>query len=317
MGNEYNYEGGQPGTDKWSNWAGGGNYFEVGEDSGGQNGAIRVQNVTIAKNTTVVSATLIIKVGSKGAGSGDLKYKCWGIDEDNTSAFTGDPLGRTKTTAVTTAQASLPPVGENIGINVTSQVNEILSRGGWASGNAMGFIVENNGSPSNVWIFNMSSVAYLEVVVVSRPNFYPSPTTATAPSNPAKSNSFGIKVAKDGYDARTATDAQLAFSSSFPILKSLVFGQETVQAGVTKIIDHLLDYKGAFLVFAQEDLGGGNFGPVYRVPFLLYSSTYDTSIVESYIDNANLNIGTRGFVQGATSPPLRIYFYVFIDEIDL
>jgi hypothetical protein len=108
-----------------------------------------------------------------------------------------------------------------------------------------------------------------------------------------------------------------AFSSSFPILKSLVFGQTTVDAGVTKTIDHTLNYKGAFVVFAQEDLGGGNFGPIYRVPFLLYSASYDTNIVESYVDNDNLNIGTRGFVQGATSPPLRIYYYVFIDDIEL
>lgn len=317
MANEYNYEVLVGNSDRYTTKPFLPDSFEVGENGGSQDGALRVGSLYLAKNTVVASAILNITVGVKGAGSGDLKYSAYGIAEDNTGSFSSDPFGRSKTSAVTNGQTSLPPVGERFGINVTSQVNEILARSGWSSGNAIGFIVQNNGSNSNVYVFNALSLVYLEITLTSRPNFYPTHSSATSPSNPAKTHSFGMKIAKQGGDALTDADEDLAFSTGFPLLKALLYGQDTVPADTLKEIVHDLAYKGAFLIFAQEDLGGGNFGPAYKVPFILYSVSKDANLISGWIDDNNLNIMASGFVQGATSPPLRIYYYIFIDDIDL
>lgn len=317
MANEYNYDNPPLTDNRYTTSPFVPGSFEVGENFGSQDGAIRIPSVPVGQATTVISATLIINVPVKGDGSGNLKVSAYGIDEDNTADFSSNPLGRSKTSAVTNAEISLPPEGENIGINVTNQVNEILARGGWSNGNAMGFIIQNNGSPTDVYIFNIFSPAYLEILLTSRPDFYPSPTVVIAPSNPVKRHNFGAKVAKNGFDARTATDNQLSFSTSFPLLKALLYGPETVPENTLKEILHDLGYKGAFLVFAQEDLGGGNYGPAYKLPFILYSVTKDANLVSAYIDDDKLNVMASGFVQGATSPPLRIYYYIFIDDMEV
>jgi hypothetical protein len=129
-------------------------FFGVGNfDGNSDNGAIRFTNIDIPQSTSIISAVLNIAVQQKGGGTGDMKIKTFGIDEDNTSSFYPDsPMGRTQTSAVTTQNVSLPATGNYFGINVKDQVQEIVNRSGWSAGNAIGFLIYDNGSPTNVYI---------------------------------------------------------------------------------------------------------------------------------------------------------------------
>jgi hypothetical protein len=130
-------------------------FFMVGNNSdllGQVSGALRFKDVSLAKNTIVNQAYLNIYVVAKGSGTGDLYLKCYGINEGNTSDFGGDPMGRPQTTSVTTAHYSIPSTGQNVSVNVTNQVNEILARSDWVSGNHMGFLFYDNGSNNNVFV---------------------------------------------------------------------------------------------------------------------------------------------------------------------
>lgn len=149
----------QTGTDYWWDYGGGFNaIIEVGNNTvegGSINSAIRFPSVPIIKNQSIVSASLDLAVDVKGSGTGDIKVKVLGIDEDNTGDFGSNPMGRTETTAVTLQQSPCPNVGEYLNINVKTQVEEITSRNGWSSGNAIGFKLFDNGSPDNVWLFEV------------------------------------------------------------------------------------------------------------------------------------------------------------------
>ena len=141
-------------SDWWDEYYQAISFARIGVDNGSniRNAAFRFDGVALPNATNISSAYLNFEVDAKGAGSGDLKIKTYGIDEDNTSAFniSESPLTRPQTSAFSTQDVSLPPVGEGFGINVTSQTQEIVSRAGWISGNAMGFAIYDNGSPSDV-----------------------------------------------------------------------------------------------------------------------------------------------------------------------
>ena len=157
IGTAYNNYSDDP-SDWWSTFYNNNSSIEVGNEGGsGTDGAFRFTAVDVPQGATITSASITFHVGVKGAGAGDLAIKTYGIDEDNTSDFGSSPMGRSRTTAETTQTVSLPPAGQNFGITVTSQVQEIVDRGGWASGNAMGFLIINNSSPADVWVFDSPS----------------------------------------------------------------------------------------------------------------------------------------------------------------
>lgn len=99
---------------------------------------------TIEQEAVIKSAVLQIQVDSKGAGIGDLKLHVYGYDDSS------------DTSAYINVSSSLPPSGEWIGINVKDIVQEIVNRGSWSSGNAMGFDITDNGSNDNVWLKSYS-----------------------------------------------------------------------------------------------------------------------------------------------------------------
>ena len=122
----------------------------VGKNGGDStSGALRFTSINLNKNQTITSAYIDYMVGLKGDNSNYLRLKTYGIDEDNTSNF-NDPMGRDKTSAYTTQTTICPPEGERFGINVKSQIEEITSRAGWSNGNAMAFIIYDDGSDSDV-----------------------------------------------------------------------------------------------------------------------------------------------------------------------
>lgn len=126
-------------------------------------GALRFSGVAINQGTTVSSATLYFYGGDVGAGT-LTNMTCKGIDEDNTDVF-NNPFTRTTTTASTTINGSVPSLGNYFSIGVTSQVNEILGRAGWANGNAMGFLIRPTGAGATGYMYdaNDSTNSYLNI----------------------------------------------------------------------------------------------------------------------------------------------------------
>jgi hypothetical protein len=143
------------------------------KDGNDRDGAFRFTNVTVAKNATISSANIYCYVQYKGGSTTALKYSIWGIDEDNTASFSGSPMGRTKTTATNSRETSMNiSTGTYFGVEVTNQVQEIVNRSGWSSGNAMGFIIEDNGSDNDTWWEDDDELSYLRIVQPGSVSFY-------------------------------------------------------------------------------------------------------------------------------------------------
>lgn len=139
-------------SDYWSTWFNSTNYFTVGRDSGNNphDGAFRFTGVTINSGDSIVRAKLQIGTDYKlGSPDDFIKFRTYGIDEDNTQSF-NNPMGRQKTDAYSSTTRSVPyNYGDNVEVDVVSQMNEIKARGGWSSGNAMGFIINEDSGDVN------------------------------------------------------------------------------------------------------------------------------------------------------------------------
>jgi hypothetical protein len=107
-------------------------------------GYFRFLNVTVPKNATILSAKLTFVETSSPGVSSNLTIAA--IDEDDTATFStaADADGR----PVTTAQTNWSPGAMETGTeydtpDLTDEVQEIVNREGWASGNAMAFKIWN------------------------------------------------------------------------------------------------------------------------------------------------------------------------------
>ena len=106
---------------------------------------LRFTNVTIPQGATIVSAKITFTATATDGDTVDTEI--FGVDEDDTASFSSDPTGRAQTTASafwdiagTTAEAEYDTS------SLTSVVQEIVDRAGWASGNDMGFLIEDDAS---------------------------------------------------------------------------------------------------------------------------------------------------------------------------
>lgn len=116
---------------------------------GGKSTAWRFSNVAVGQNQSIISANFEAIHCFSGPVPGDAKYRIFGIDEDNV----GDvDLGKSKTDAYDARSQNLPGGFWNFGTDVVDQVREIIARGGWASGNRMGFILNDDGGDSGKYI---------------------------------------------------------------------------------------------------------------------------------------------------------------------
>lgn len=109
----------------------------------------RFLNVTVPQGATIDSATLTLNITDI---SGTPDTTLYGVDEDNAAAF-ADPGNMPSAATKTTASADPDPAGTGSKvITITTIVQEIVDRAGWASGNAMAFVAgDNAGSGNNYW----------------------------------------------------------------------------------------------------------------------------------------------------------------------
>lgn len=128
-------------------------------------GAFRFRNVT--ETSSIQSADLRFYISSRTGGT--VQVRTWGIDEDNASDFAENPFGRSKTSAViTNSNDGGISAGGYWGYDVTSIFQEITGRGGWSSGNSMGFLIENNGTTGNNYFYdNGDTNSFIRVTKLS------------------------------------------------------------------------------------------------------------------------------------------------------
>lgn len=188
-------------------------------------GAHRFPGVQLSANQNVTNATLILKP-TYVEQSGTLRIKTNGIKEANTDPFSSSPFGRPLTTAQPTNNTSVPSVGNTISIDVTAIVNEITHISGWTSGNAMAFVVDNNGSDDYSAIGDEALQSRLIIQQSATPDFTPTPSSVAAPTFPGIS-SYGIKVSQPGVNVQDATEEQLYFTTRKKQLRVMV-EQQTV-----------------------------------------------------------------------------------------
>lgn len=126
-------------------------WFYAGKsyDGSGNGSAIRWNGLVINQGQTIDAASFDLNSIFTTAGC-DIKFKIWGMDEDNTSDFSGgSPMGRTKTTAERDKTQSASANKFNFGDDFTTLLQEVVDRVGWSSGNAFGIIVNDNGTADN------------------------------------------------------------------------------------------------------------------------------------------------------------------------
>ncbi len=270
----------------------------VGHYSGGwANGAIRFPNITINKNQSVSMAWLYYQYYSVGD-AGNWKWKLYGIDEDNTAPF-GNPFGRSKTSAYNQVDEGAPTSGGAKVIECSSIVNEITSRGGWSSGNAMGFILDDEGSANNVHAVYDYSLGFFAYRVAAEPNFKPTPISIGAPSFPAAQDE-GTKIAKPGQSVLTATEEQLYFTTRKYQFKVVTEALYTSAGSEDKTIAHNLGYIPFVSVYSKSVPWDDNW---VKLP--------DPQKYEDhpwyFVDDTNLYLHSPS--------AYNFYYYIFLDEL--
>jgi hypothetical protein len=155
---------------QWTSPAGGtaSNQFGCGSYNGTYHfdGSVLFTSVAVAKAEVIVSATLSITADLVGGSPTTILH---GEDADNPSAIINeaDGDGRTQTTASSNPGAWTNLVQKDI--NVKTIVEEITTRAGWASGNNMQFIMNNNGSTTGyfIWATNVATSSSITLTIVT------------------------------------------------------------------------------------------------------------------------------------------------------
>lgn len=119
----------------------------------------RWTDVTIDQGATINSATLDLYSAQVTAGT-TAKAIFYGVAADNTATFnttTEYPEGKPRTTASVTKDFTVASWAASLGfgvetVNVTTLIQEIVNRAGWASGNALAIVCHDNGSTNDNYI---------------------------------------------------------------------------------------------------------------------------------------------------------------------
>ena len=228
--------------------------------------------------------------------------------------------------------------------DITTVVQEIINRGGWSSGNDMGFLILNDGSGngvSHLWRAydgDSATAALLTIVYVgSSPSASQSPSSSQSPSpslspsvspsstpSPSPSQSdpfFGLRIAKEGKNVFTDQEPfDLKFSSDYGTLKYFS-KQNTIaqldasddEIATTATINHNLGYYPFVEVFVRVYIGApaGNYE---YCPFagagaaVLYSATYKITTSD---------IVLYGGIDGVSASVWNFDFLVFIYKNNL
>lgn len=259
--------------------------------------AIRFPNIVIPKGSSISTADLHF-IGNRD-GSESVKGKIYGVDEDNTPSWGSHPFGRTKTSAFNTGSTT----GTDLTMDVSSIMEEIVGRSGWASGNAIGFVVEDNGTTTSSGTQrlddnNVRNETYLHYRVSAEPNFKPTPVSVSAPSLPTAED-VGMKFSEPGVSVLTATDDECFLTTRKNTVKLVAEDFYTSTAAEIVSVSHSLGYKPFVTVYAQEVAGDWR-----KIP------RGNASVNRPYyfVDSSNLYLNSSASGQ-------KFYYRIFLDRI--
>lgn len=262
--------------------------------SGYANGALRARNVQLHRGQGIVDAFISIYVTATKGDS--IWMKTYGIAEDNTGDFSGDPFGRQKTNSSTGDDYVYQTRnGDRINIGVTQMVRDIINRGGWNYGNNMGFLTfglqnSSHGNQSNYFESFLDS--YLCVRLASEPAYKPTPQTLVIPLLPPASK-MGLKIAQQGVSVMSATRKQLIYTSDEKLLKVIAEGDVTVSTPWQPIeIPHGQATPPAVLAYMDKN------GVRHKMP--IYGAGWIGS------DSSKVQIYTNAS---------KVYYYIFNDKL--
>lgn len=275
-------------------------------------GALRFPYIPIPQGYSVDSAQLNIYAEYVGNGSGgNLRIKMYGDDQDNSPTFYGNPNpigGRPRTSAYATSTDIKPSVGGYRGIDAREIVNEIIGRPGWTSGNAMSFILLDNGSDIGHFIDDESTYkSRLIIRLAAEPNFYPTPKSVGAPTFPPPYN-YGVRFVAPGYNALTSPDTPEITLFSTKRRCEFIKSENviTTQAGVDYYIAHGIQGKPRGEIYFKKT--GGSYR--FRGPRTFSAIQQGPDIVDG-----NVRV-TNTYIIINTNEDCDVYYRIFLDKID-
>lgn len=130
-------------------------------------GGLRFLNVTIPAGSAIHTATLTVTVAS--ASYDDPDVTIWANDVDDAATFTtgaANISGRAATTATVTWTASGIGAGARTSPSLVAVIQEVIDRGGWASGNDVALILKGNStSPFRFNTFDGGGADYATLAI--------------------------------------------------------------------------------------------------------------------------------------------------------
>jgi hypothetical protein len=294
-------------VDEWGNY----DDFSVGWDDFYKNhrqGAIRFTGVAINQGASLNLAQLNLKLTTRD-GNQPIYFRCWGIKETNTGSFTSNPFSRPRTNAYVDGQIDdfLDP-GEWKTFSVASIVNEIVSQGGWSSGNALGFLILNNGTTQlqGDQFMRATDGGMMAIRISAEPNFYPTPKSVAAPTFPSPQN-LGIRFVVPGNNVLTSPDTPEI--TRFTTKRRCDFIKEegviTTQAGVEYLIAHGITGKPRAEIYFMSSNGSQRF----RAPRVFPPVQQGADQVDGKV-----NVDST-YIRITTSVACNVYYRIFLDKI--
>lgn len=295
----------------------GGSYFGTSNawSCGGTTiGCLRFTAVSIPQGATILSAKLTLKAWQNDIEN--ITVDIFGIDEDNTTTFSSDPTGR----PLTTASASWNRNGTTGGniydtSDFTAVVQELVDRGGWASGNAMGFMIKEPvlSGFGLFWVAYESDPTTAALLTIE---YEDAEAIADERTSEVRGDVFSnavIKIAKDGVNVlEDPAPDELIFSSKYGTLKYFETGDidftidvdamDTVGEGA---VTHGLGYIPFVEVFMLNPLGKWEYCPTFNGGV---STTWHSYVV---ITDTQLKVYAEisGFVSGEVDFKFKYFIY--------
>jgi len=302
--------------------------------------ALRFNNITIDSGSTISSASITVYSRNNWI-EPNIYNKVYGIDEDDTANFSSDPTGRSKTTAAVDWDMDDTPGNENVPVvspDIGSTIQEIINRGGWSSGNDMGFLIKDDGTPNNDYesafrhenivggIYAKLDITYTVGTTTTSTSTSSSTSTSTSTSSstttqtPDPNYAQGImRITKEGKDVIDSNYLDDYFlDSNYPLLKVHDSGSFTTSIIGLEDIPHTLGYIPYAIVFSQyiEDagFGGVNITSEYYQHdwFLTGAAYYSYGYTKIYDDELkivieNINTPRPGTIDG--------FYYIFKEAV--
>lgn len=267
-------------------------------------GGFRFTGISLSQGASVDYARLGVYVQEKG-GSVNIKVKIEGIDEDNTDPFTSsysNPFGRSRTTASATAELD---TGIGVGsywktFDLTSIIEEIVGRGGWSSGNAMGFVLTDNGtstSADNYFADQLTSTnTYLAIRASALPDTSPSSTNKNVYHNNLKEN-YGLKISRNGRSAESSDLNDLAFTSRLPSTQGFKPGiiRSFGKTNSTVTVKHGLGYIPKVIAYMKDESN-----QCFKIPQTFQDAFKEDFYVTYAAGTENIVFTASTYVSGAS-----------------